>query len=531
MKSFKTRTTGIASSALALLVVTAGCAGGGSDAGKPPAAASGASANNPPAAAAGASANKPQEAAKITIYANNGRQDSFPQGSQPERLAEVVGAIKDKTGVEAKVIFPPKGAQSDEKLNVLLSSGEDIDLFLAPNWTDFASRGAIQPINELLDKYGQHIKQAWSKDAWEGVTDKNGKIWGIPRTPSLAVSPVWVRADWLKKLNLSMPKTIDEYEAVLKAFKEKDPDGNGKDDTIALALELDPSKDVAMDRVRRAFAGAFTEPGSGDWLDPGDNKLKWPEQAPGYKDMIAKLADWYAKGYILKESFTNYDPTEVLKTNRVGSWGGWYSRMTIIAPKLGIPEMDYQVASELSGPKGKVQTLAAFSPQVYTISKKSKNPEAVIKFLDWIYADTSNFMTADLGIEGKDWKWADKNTGSYEVLVKDKTYIGELSFGLGVANESKIRTTSPLDQKHSELFAKIGHRLFQQQKADRQQHCLRQKGDRSKGADAWRFKQAAQRRTVQIYYGRPTARGVGQIYRGVEAGRARQAERRHDRAV
>ena len=44
-----------------------------------------------------------------------------------------------------------------------------------------------------------------------------------------------VRADWLEKLGLDVPETLDEFYEVLKAFKERDPDGNGIDDTYGLS--------------------------------------------------------------------------------------------------------------------------------------------------------------------------------------------------------------------------------------------------------------------------------------------------------
>lgn len=46
------------------------------------------------------------------------------------------------------------------------------------------------------------------------------------------------RKDWLDKLGLEVPKTLDDYEKVLTAFVEEDPDGNGKKDTAGLASVL-----------------------------------------------------------------------------------------------------------------------------------------------------------------------------------------------------------------------------------------------------------------------------------------------------
>ena len=44
----------------------------------------------------------------------------------------------------------------------------------------------------------------------------------------------FINMPWLEKLGLDIPKTTDELYAVLKAFKERDPNGNNKPDEIPL---------------------------------------------------------------------------------------------------------------------------------------------------------------------------------------------------------------------------------------------------------------------------------------------------------
>ena len=44
----------------------------------------------------------------------------------------------------------------------------------------------------------------------------------------------WIRQDWLDKLGLAVPTTVDELHDVLLAFKNNDPNGNGKADEIPL---------------------------------------------------------------------------------------------------------------------------------------------------------------------------------------------------------------------------------------------------------------------------------------------------------
>ncbi len=45
-----------------------------------------------------------------------------------------------------------------------------------------------------------------------------------------------IRKDWLAKLGLKEPKTVEDLYTVAKAFTEQDPDGNGKKDTYGLII-------------------------------------------------------------------------------------------------------------------------------------------------------------------------------------------------------------------------------------------------------------------------------------------------------
>ena len=71
------------------------------------------------------------------------------------------------------------------------------------------------------------------------ITLLDGKIYGLPHYNDCyhcsMSQKMWVYKPWLDKLGLKVPETTDEFEAMLKAFKEKDPNGNGKADEIPLS--------------------------------------------------------------------------------------------------------------------------------------------------------------------------------------------------------------------------------------------------------------------------------------------------------
>ena len=67
------------------------------------------------------------------------------------------------------------------------------------------------------------------------MTSSDGKIYAlgtISISPTAGPFKMRINKTWLTKLGLKLPQTIDDFEAALKAFVTKDPNGNGKADEI-----------------------------------------------------------------------------------------------------------------------------------------------------------------------------------------------------------------------------------------------------------------------------------------------------------
>lgn len=74
------------------------------------------------------------------------------------------------------------------------------------------------------------------------MTSPDGNIYGLPHAEFDINNYVlmWniIRQDWLDKLGLAMPSTIDEYHDVLVAFRDQDPNGNGKRMKCLLVIRM-----------------------------------------------------------------------------------------------------------------------------------------------------------------------------------------------------------------------------------------------------------------------------------------------------
>jgi putative aldouronate transport system substrate-binding protein len=376
-------------------------------------------------------ASNDQTKQKVYIFQNSGAYNGSSGGSNADKLEEVKKFITDASGVEPIVIIPPAGSAT-EKLNLLLSSDEPLDLFWG-DWQQYAPKGAVEPLNDLLEKHGQDILKGWPQESWNMMKDKEGKVWGMPRTGDIAVYPTFIRNDWLQKLGLEMPKTFEDLENILKAFKEKDPSGTGE--TIPLIAD--------KNGLEMGYFAGFLEGGSGNWVDKATGKVKLNEFRPEYKEFIQMLNGWYKKGYLFKETFSSTGDRykELIKQNKVGTVTTWGSTMPMVYQDLkdNVPEQDYQMVHNLQGPKGKIETLAPAGTNALMIAKKSKNKEAAIKLVNWEFKNLDNNMTSWYGIKGKDWNWVDEENRVYKRLTTD--YGSEFVTGLGSPLKERIFIT------------------------------------------------------------------------------------------
>lgn len=141
----------------------------------------------------------------------------------------------------------PAGSAAEEKFNLLIASGNLPDMIVY-SWSGVAGGAAmyaeddvIIPLASLIDKYMPNLT-AYNEehpDVKKQYMDDSGEIYYIPfirKDKELKVfQGPQIRQDWLEKLGLEMPKTPDELYEVLKAFKTRDPNGNGIADEIPMS--------------------------------------------------------------------------------------------------------------------------------------------------------------------------------------------------------------------------------------------------------------------------------------------------------
>lgn len=181
-------------------------------------------------ASAGAESGGSEQNEPITITMLN----TFLSETAPKDDGPVVSAMEEITGVNLEMTWVPNNV-FDEKLNVTLASGELPQVILADPLNSNIINGIESGMFWELDPYLADFPnlQTFNPIAIENSQYK-GKTYALLRPRPVARGGVILRKDWLDNVGMELPSTIDDLYDLIVAFKEKDPDGNGQDDTYGL---------------------------------------------------------------------------------------------------------------------------------------------------------------------------------------------------------------------------------------------------------------------------------------------------------
>ncbi len=320
---------------------------------------------------------------------------------------DVFKAYEEKTNIHVQWDSPP-AENYLERYNLVMASGDLPDVIMDMPRGDlikYAQMGAIIPLNDLIEKSSPNLKSWMQKrpEIKKDITGKDGKIFYFPMFDELPLgnNALGLREDWLKKLNLQIPVTPDEWYTVLKAFKEKDPNGNGKADEIPFS-----GNGINMARSLVSAWGVldtfYTEPKDGGKVHYGPIEGK-------YKEALAWIAKLYKEGLIDSEIATNDEKAFQGKMGQNvvgafrGAFGGHFSAFNSTLPKQ-IPGFKITGTPPMKGPYGdQVHAnldLSTRSTIAAVITKSNKYQEATTKWIDYFYGQEGALLM-NFGIEGK----------------------------------------------------------------------------------------------------------------------------------
>lgn len=317
-------------------------------------------------------------------------------GKDEEEQEKFIEEIEKKTGLEVEIVKPP--SDYDQKLLTSISSGEQYDLiYLTKNLMDvLVDQGALKQINDQIEGSDILSDPAVIPDEeWEQITYDDGALYGVFNKQEGGTMPI-IRQDWLNKLNLQEPKTLDEYYTVLQAFTKQDPDGNGNDDTYGLST-------AGLYDMQPFFSSAGVKY---KYVIDDQGKRTIPYSTEAAVPVFEWLNKLYKEG-ILDPNFVTNDTSkmrELFLTDRVGVvtyWDAWVGLFNNMAKKEK-PDTTFEAKgiTGAEGPEGFM--LRRGDPSLFAIPANAQNVEGAMKFLEFWHSEEGNLLST-LGIEGHDY--------------------------------------------------------------------------------------------------------------------------------
>ncbi|TYP70560.1 extracellular solute-binding protein [Paenibacillus methanolicus] len=313
--------------------------------------------------------------------------------------------MKDNLGIDVKYdwIVTDTNDAYKTKLRLMLSSGEkmpDVITYRGDMETVnmLIDSGQFMDVGELFDKYaGEAYKTgvALNPDTWLPVT-RDGQRMALPVLDYAYNDDMllWLRQDWMDKLGLQAPKTVADFEAIMDAFVNKDPDGNGKSDTIGLATGFKNTYLGWMSDISWLFGAYGTLPGQ--WNKGADGALSYGSVDPAAKQALSTLKTWMDKGYISKDSGIKDEVSgsELFTKGQAGAIVGrnWLPDWPFGDLLNNVPGAKYKGYPLPAGPDGKIGAQSG-NPSVngwMLINKDAKNPEALLRYYNFFFENWAN---------------------------------------------------------------------------------------------------------------------------------------------
>ncbi|MBU0935407.1 MAG: extracellular solute-binding protein [Spirochaetes bacterium] len=330
----------------------------------------------------------------------------------PEEIA-AWNVIERKTNTNLNWNFVSSLSEvKDQQFNLMVASGDIPDIVAYYEKSGghttvmkLGSEGAFVPLENLIAQHAPNLQKRILNDpaVREAVTAPDGHIYHVPMLSALSAARGWfIRDDWLAKVGMQKPKTTEELYRVLVAFRDMDPNGNGKKDEIPM-LARRRGEDWAYNLG--ALAYAFNA--DVDFV-LRDGKVAYGPAEPQYRDYLAYIARLYGEKLIDQEILTRGgNPRDALLSQNVaGVLHDWFASTADLNTTIGKTLPDFKLThfappmGTVNKPFTRIQQSLVRADGGWSISVRNPDPVATIKLMDFIYSDEGIILT-NFGVEGQ----------------------------------------------------------------------------------------------------------------------------------
>ena len=295
-----------------------------------------------------------------------------------------------------------------------------------PELIDYTQSGQLIDLKPLLEQYAPNLWAYLTQnpDALKAITLPSGMIGALPAIqPQSSQNVLWINKTWLDALKLQAPTDMGSLKAVLTAFRDGDPNQNGKKDEKPLMF-LGPWELKFLSHAYGVVANNYNI-----YLDDAAQVRYWPSE-DSFWALAADLRDLYQAGLIDKDGFQTADTLRRITDDDATVTYGAFFAPTAVSLLPFTQSGNYIVLEPLAyeGKQVYRDLQIGVTRGTFAITSACKDPAALIKWVDVLYGEPGA-VEAMAGVEGDVyieqegglWGWK----GGIESI--DSTVLAELS--------------------------------------------------------------------------------------------------------
>ncbi|CAM3899074.1 ABC transporter substrate-binding protein [Lederbergia lenta] len=338
--------------------------------------------------------------------------------------------LEEKTNIHIDWDLVPNDALNDRK-QLMLASGDYPEVILHGALTPeeqmrYGKQGVFLPLNDLIEKYAPNVKQAMESLEYlsQSITAPDGNIYSIPMVNECYhctyPNKYWINEKWIKNVGLDIPTTTDELYTVLKAFKEKDPNGNGKADEVPLTGATEET--MWGGNFAAYLMNPFIYNDADTYLRVQDNAVSLAANTDEWKEGLKYMNKLYSEGLIDMGAFTqNADAVNQLANrdsdNVMGSITTALISYAFSTDDQTPRHKEYVTVPPLKGPNGVQQANvqeSVTSGQFALTNKATEEQQiAAIRLVDFLFTEEA-VLLQEYGPEGQGWRKAEEGELDYD---------------------------------------------------------------------------------------------------------------------
>lgn len=335
----------------------------------------------------------------------------------------------------------------DHKVNIMLSTGEKFDLLNVMNdvtpLSSYVSKGALTDITEYMDQYGSEIKKV-NPDIMMDAAKVGGRLYAIPAFwVEFSHSPeITIRLDILRKYGLPVPKSFEELTEAFLIVMEK-WEGDRKP-----YIPLIGSKVYKFGLDQKSYdSWPFWVYDDIFYVNQNTGEVKCYFETEEFRMDCENARDWYKKGLINPDVLV-FKSEQLDSQLDSGDWfvhAGTYGN-SIDNIKKNYPDITVDDFEFLNFFPEKPNLRPYGTRNMNAVPITSENPEAGVKFINWLYSNQENYDLYLYGREGIDYiKKGDRKREDIIDLAKgrplyfaDDWMIGNLNFSRQAGNSPSV---------------------------------------------------------------------------------------------